>query len=238
MPSEDLQPLRIDQPDGATHNKEYTDFDGSAATAKYGYVSGKRLQGLSGDDSTIYGKVKAGVVVRPDARWVASEWLLKSNSFLALAKQAIGTGLEGSIDAAGVLIDDAELLGTARELRVVADKLKWEAGITGAVIADVLGSTVALRPDTMTRDGAIIKFEEAGESELDVGVAGDEAAATATATEEEEAEVLSVKWSYREREVALQPRQTLLSAPAALVMDELARLEGISPGFPNSSILA
>ncbi|WP_326542406.1 hypothetical protein [Pseudorhodoferax sp.] len=206
MPLENLPPLGVERPDGAVKDATYIDFNGAASTAKYGYASGQRLQALAGDANTIYGKLEGGVVVRGEARWVGSEWLKKSDSLLTSAKAAIGAKGGTTINAGGVLIDDAELLGTSPTLRDVTDALEWEAGVTGALVAEILGSTVALRPDTMQRSGAVITFSE---SSAWAGTGGDK-------------DVLTMQWSYAQSDASLQHRRTELQAPAALVMDELA----------------
>ncbi|WP_291986744.1 hypothetical protein [Candidatus Accumulibacter sp. ACC007] len=208
MAAEKLPPLEAAKPDGVVENVVFTGFDNTSWTAKYAYVSGGRLQALAGaDNTTIYGKLEDdGVVARGEARWVGSEWLIKRDSLMTQVKTAIGPTAETGINVDGILIDDAELLGTSPEPPFENDADDWKAGIVGALVAQVLGSAVAMRPEAMARRNSLVTFSERGVRPED----------------DDRNDFLSVKWNYGEGAAAMQHKETTLESKAALLMDEVA----------------
>lgn len=213
MPSEreSLPALLLDgaAEDGVVaDNKPFKGFDGQPATLECGYAVNGRLLALRGTEGeTLYGKLKDKAVTRPDGGWIVSWWLDKDDP-LGTAKSDIGPAGSTSINAEAVQIDDAELLGTSDRMPGDPSPRHWSAGVTGGLVATVLGTSLSLRPDWIERDGDKVIFTEQSR--------GDSA--------DSEAPRLTIRWNYAQRETQQQfvDNGLHLKTHTALLMDEVA----------------
>lgn len=188
-------------------DKPFKGFDGQPAIAKCGYVVNGRLHAVQGSNGeTLYGKLKDKVVTRADGDWIASWWLDKGDP-LGKAKSEIGLADTTSINTEAVQIDDAELLGTSGRIPGNFNPTHWTAGVTGGLVATILGAPISLRPDQVEHKGKHVIFTELGRG----GGTGS-------------GQDLTISWNY----AAPDTKQQLiddgltLNTSAALLMDEVA----------------
>ena len=213
MSKERLPALLLDDAppnDGVVSDKPFTGFDGNPATAECGYVVKGRLLAVRGTkEETLYGKLQDKVITRTDGDWIAS-WWVDMDDPLGHVKREFGLADTTSIQAEAVQIDDAELLGTSGRAPGKPGTLTsthWSAGVTGGLVASVLGVPVPLQPDQIKRDGDVVTFEEQGQ--------GDGSRAGHS---------LKIRWKYTERDTGTQriDQGLDLKASVALLMDEVA----------------